>query len=140
MVIFNHVGLKGKRPAKYEEHDYSYDKIMSWAASHSQLPFAKFTSADDFVAESKKYDSFVAILTPENDLDGYGYKFARDFKAAHILVLAGVNQRTVEALDGSIFENIAEEDETVVARCALDSCDRYRGSLDDAESLGDFMM
>lgn len=42
------------------------------------------------MAEAKKYDSFVAVLTPNDDLDGYGYKFARDFKAAHILVLAGI--------------------------------------------------
>lgn len=59
----------------------------------------------------------MAILTPKDDLDGYGYKFARDFKAAHILVLAGVNPRTAEALEGSLFENVVEEDETVLAKC-----------------------
>lgn len=117
MVMFNHVGLQGKKPAKYDEHDYSYDKIMGWAESHSQLPFVKFTQVDNFIAESKKHDSFVVILTPNNDLDGYGYKFARDFKAAHVLVLAGVNPRIAEELEGSAFENIVDEDETVLAKC-----------------------
>ena len=39
-----------------------------------------------------------------------------------------------------MFENIVDEDETVLARCTQDSCEKYRDGLDDAESLSDFMM